>query len=46
LASLAVLGFKASDMMTFEAGYGYQEAELDVAGSEADEVEQYYLQAP
>lgn len=45
LGFLAVLGFKASDSLSLEAGYGYQEAELDVAGSEADEIEQIYLNA-
>jgi hypothetical protein len=40
---LGVLGFKASDMMTFEVGYGYQEAEVD--GGLTDEVQQMYAQA-
>ena len=41
---LAVLGFKASDMLTLEAGYGVQEAELDGA-TNSDEIEQMYLNA-
>lgn len=40
---LGVLGFKASDMLSFEAGYGWTEAELDVAGGYTDEISQFYL---
>ena len=42
LGYLAVLGFQANDMLTFEAGYGRQETEIDEY--EAD-VTQYYLLA-
>jgi hypothetical protein len=41
---LAVLGFTANDMLTFEAGYGYEKTELDALNYEA-EVAQYYLNA-
>ena len=40
-----VAGFKASDMLTFEAGYGYLEHELDVSGSNADDTSTYYVNA-
>ncbi|MCG8687494.1 MAG: porin [Desulfobacterales bacterium] len=40
-----VAGYKMSDMVTFEAGYGYIEAEPDTTGSEEDDASQYYLQA-
>jgi hypothetical protein len=39
---LAVVGFKASDMFTIEAGYGHEEAELD-GSNNTEEAEQYYL---
>jgi hypothetical protein len=42
LGYLAVLGFKANDMLTFGAGYGREETEIDTY--EAD-VTQYYLNA-
>lgn len=45
---LAVLGFKANDMLTFEAGYGYEETEGDDSAVGFDyeaEVAQYYLNA-
>ncbi len=38
-------GFQANDMFSFEVGYGYNEAELDVSGAEADEVQAYYVQS-
>jgi hypothetical protein len=41
---LGVLGFKANDMLTIEAGYGYEETELDALNYEA-EISQYYLNA-
>lgn len=41
---IIVAGFKANDMFSFEAGYGYAETELDGAAAE-DEVATYYLQA-
>jgi len=42
---LAVVGFKASDALTIEFGYGYAEGERDVSGSKADEVCSYYANA-
>jgi hypothetical protein len=42
---LAVFGFKFSDALSFEAGYGYAEGERDEADSKADEVSSYYAQA-
>lgn len=38
-------GFKVNDMFAFEAGYGYNEAELDVTGATEDEVQAYYVQS-
>ncbi len=43
--ALAVVGFKVNDMLTVEAGYGYEEADLDNSGRDEDWVEQYYLNA-
>jgi hypothetical protein len=40
-----VAGFKVSDTIGLEVGYGHVEHELDVAGSEADETDSYYVQA-
>ena len=40
---LAVVGFKANDALTIEAGYGSERNELDVDNSNADETVQYYL---
>jgi hypothetical protein len=40
---LGVLGFKASDMLAFEAGYGWTQAEVDVAGGYKDELTQIYV---
>ncbi|MBU2453282.1 MAG: hypothetical protein KJ668_08210, partial [Proteobacteria bacterium] len=37
--------FTVNDTLAFEAGYGYAETELDAAGSFADDVASYYLQA-
>jgi len=37
--------FKATDMLSFEGGYGYESAELDTSGSNADETSMYYVQA-
>lgn len=39
---LAVLGFKASDAITIEAGYGSEKNELDVTNSKEDETTQMY----
>ena len=40
-----VAGFKASDTISVQAGYGYSEREVDVAGSETDDGSAYYVQA-
>ena len=40
---IIVAGFTLNDMFNFEAGYGYAETELDVAGATSDEVSSYYL---
>ncbi len=42
LGYLAVLGFNASEMFTIEAGYGYEEGEVDNSNVSVD-VTQYYL---
>ena len=42
LGYLAVLGFRANDMLAFEAGYGHQETEIERYEAE---VSQYYLNA-
>jgi hypothetical protein len=39
---LVVLGYKASDSVTVEAGYGSEESELDVSGAHKDQIVQYY----
>lgn len=39
---LVVLGYKASDAVTLEAGYGSEENELDMAGAHKDQTVQYY----
>jgi hypothetical protein len=38
-------GFKASDTIALQVGYGYSERERDVSGEVADESVSYYLQA-
>jgi hypothetical protein len=38
-------GYKVNDMLSFEAGYGYTEHELDWAGNWEDDTQGYYLQA-
>jgi hypothetical protein len=45
LGYLFVVGFKASDMLSFEAGYSYAETEFDTTGSTTDEIQAYYVQA-
>ena len=45
LGYVLVVGFKASDALKFEVGYGQQAHELDVAGSQKDETSSYYAQA-
>ncbi len=42
---LVVVGFKASDMLSFEGGYGYVNHELDVSGSNEDITSAFYVQA-
>ena len=39
---LIVLGYKASDSINIEAGYGSEQNELDTSGSNEDETVQYY----
>ncbi len=39
-----IVGFKASDMFTFEAGYGYAQEEVDTFAFD-DEVSTYYVQS-
>jgi hypothetical protein len=40
-----VAGFKASDILSIKAGYGYSEREVDVVGSKTDDSAAYYVQA-
>ena len=40
-----VAGFKASDTLSVQAGYGYSEREVGVAGSKTDDGAAYYVQA-
>jgi OmpA-like transmembrane domain len=40
-----IAGYKLNDMLSFEAGYGYTESELDQSASKKDDASQYYLQA-
>jgi hypothetical protein len=42
---LIVVGFKTSDTLKFEAGYGYSEHESDLAGSKTDDTSAMYAQA-
>lgn len=42
---LLVVGMVFNDMFSFEGGYGYTQAELDVAGATKDDLEAYYLQS-
>jgi len=47
LAYLLVAGFKVSDMLTLEAGYGVLENEKTVAGTKTEDTfNGYYIQAP
>jgi hypothetical protein len=43
VGGLLVLGFNASEMLTFEAGVGYESYELDVANAPKEALMQYYL---
>jgi hypothetical protein len=45
LGYVLVAGFKVSDTIGLEAGYGHQESELDVAGSKTDDTDVYYVNA-
>ncbi len=45
LGYIFVMGMKLNDTFSFEAGYGYTEAELDQAGSNKDDAASYYLQS-
>jgi len=40
-----IVGFKASDMITIEGGFGSVESEYDVPGTYEDEATAYYVQA-
>jgi hypothetical protein len=40
-----VAGFKASDKLTIEAGYGFRSIESDVTGAKDDDETAYYIQA-
>ena len=42
---LIVVGFKTSDTLKFEAGYGYNEHESDVTGAKTDDCSAMYAQA-
>ncbi len=42
---ILVAGLKLDDMFSFEAGYGYAEAELDSSGVQEDDVASYYIQS-
>jgi len=42
---LAVVNFKANDMLSFEAGYGHVETELDVDAAQSDDTDSYYVNA-
>jgi hypothetical protein len=41
-----VVGYKMSDMLTLEVGYGYVEHQLDRPGWETDDTASYYVQMP
>lgn len=45
LGYLLVAGFKMSDAISFEVGYGSTESELDVSGADADETQSMYANA-
>jgi len=45
LGYIFVGGMKLNDTFSFEAGYGYTEAELDQPGSNKDAVDSYYIQS-
>ncbi len=42
---IGVVGFKASDMLSFEGGFGWVNHELDVSGSNEDITTLFYVQA-
>ena len=43
---IAVVGFKASDILSFQGGYGYVSHDADVSGLDADVTSVFYVQAP
>ena len=43
---IAVVGFKASDILSFQGGYGYVSHDVDVSGLDADVTSVFYVQAP
>ena len=45
LGYCAVVGFKAGDVATIELGYGYEEYDSNLAGEQADETTQMYVNA-
>jgi len=45
LGYLAVVGFKIGDAATIELGYGYEEYDSNLAGEQADETTQAYVNA-
>ena len=40
------IGYTFNEMFGVEIGYGYQQTEFDMSGSEEDEVQSYYIQFP
>lgn len=40
------VGYTFNEMFGVEVGYGYQQTEYDMTGSEEDEVQSYYIQFP
>jgi hypothetical protein len=40
-----VIGAKLNDMLAFEAGYGWSEAEIDTANFQGDDEQSYYVQS-
>ena len=46
IAYSLVARYTINDMFSLEAGYGYQETQLDIAAAPKDKVQTYYLQVP
>ena len=44
-ALAGIVGFKATDMLNFEVGYGYTESELDIANPATEKWQTFYVQA-